>query len=150
MRVNEPIYEQTRLRDLDLLGAIGHTVNYCVHLTLPPFPAPILFGGYLVVQTFGIYRYFCNQWRTKRERIETRSAYLALMPMYAAERDRAYLMECRWDGLKLVPVKKLFSDTFDLFRRARDAERELMKDVEGWEVGTLFGRKPYKTTPEGK
>lgn len=33
-------------------------------------------------------------------------------------------------------------------RRNRDYERELMKDVEGWELGTLYGEPIYKTVPE--
>ena len=30
-------------------------------------------------------------------------------------------------------------------RRNRDCERDLMADVEGWEVGTYFGQPLYKT-----
>ena len=29
-------------------------------------------------------------------------------------------------------------------RKNRDAEEKLMKDVEGWEVGTFYGHKVYK------
>jgi NADH dehydrogenase (ubiquinone) 1 alpha subcomplex subunit 13 len=44
--------------------------------------------------------------------------------MLLAERDRGYIKQ-----LKLN----------------RDAEEDLMKDVEGWEVGTWFGEPIYKT-----
>lgn len=33
-------------------------------------------------------------------------------------------------------------------RRIRDEEADLMKDVPGWEVGTLFGEPVYHTIPE--
>merc|ERR1719323_2347724 len=59
-----------------------------------------------------------------RGRIEERAAALALEPMMLAERDREYLKQ---------------------LRRNRDCERDLMKDVEGWEVGTYFGQPLYKT-----
>ena len=32
--------------------------------------------------------------------------------------------------------------------RNRDAEEKLMADVEGWEVGTFYGHKVYKTLGE--
>merc|ERR1712073_170163 len=59
-----------------------------------------------------------------RMMIEERSAQLALEPMMLAERDREYLKQ---------------------LRRNRDCERDLMADVEGWEVGTYFGQPLYKT-----
>ena len=46
-----------------------------------------------------------------------------------AERDREYLRQ---------------------LRKNRDYEAELMKDVPGWEVGTWFGQKVYKTTPDNE
>ena len=49
---------------------------------------------------------------------------LALEPLLAAESDRALCKTARI---------------------ARDAEEEVMKDVEGWEVGTWFGHKVFKT-----
>lgn len=58
------------------------------------------------------------------ERVELRSSELAIEPLMLAERDREFLKQCR---------------------RNRDAETELMKDVEGWEVGTWYGHKVYKT-----
>ena len=38
-----------------------------------------------------------------------------------------------------------FNNLF-FYHRNRDAETELMKDVEGWEVGTWYGHKVYKVT----
>jgi hypothetical protein len=34
-----------------------------------------------------------------------------------------------------------------LISRNRDAEEKLMKDVEGWEVGTWYGHPIYKVSP---
>uniref|UniRef100_A0A8D8WI04 NADH dehydrogenase [ubiquinone] 1 alpha subcomplex subunit 13 n=1 Tax=Cacopsylla melanoneura TaxID=428564 RepID=A0A8D8WI04_9HEMI len=68
-------------------------------------------------------------WRTTRAEIwardlENQTATLAIMPIVIAEKDRALLKN---------------------LRRIRDEETELMKNVEGWETGTLFGEKIYKT-----
>merc|ERR1719312_2168131 len=62
-----------------------------------------------------------------QEKVELKSSDLALTPLLLAERDREYLKQCR---------------------RNRDAETELMKDVEGWEVGTWYGHPVYKTVGE--
>lgn len=35
-------------------------------------------------------------------------------------------------------------------RKNRDAEATLMKDVQGWEVGTLFGTPVYNTVGENE
>ncbi len=58
-----------------------------------------------------------------RERIEENSYRRCVEPMLTAERDRALL--------KTV-------------RKLRDHEKELMSDVEGWEVGTWFGQPYFK------
>ena len=52
-----------------------------------------------------------------------KSASLAITPLMLAERDREFLKQ---------------------LRKNRDAEEKLMKDVEGWEVGTFYGHKVYK------
>jgi hypothetical protein len=39
-------------------------------------------------------------------------------------------------------VKKIFNN----LSRNRDAEEKLMKDVEGWEVGTWYGHPIYKVS----
>ncbi|KAL1453812.1 hypothetical protein WDU94_010124 [Cyamophila willieti] len=71
-------------------------------------------------------------WRITRTEIRTRelennTATLAIMPLVIAEKDRALLKN---------------------LRKMRDEETELMKNVEGWETGTLFGEKIYKTQSE--
>ena len=55
--------------------------------------------------------------------IEKKSGMLAIQPLMLAERDREFLKQ---------------------LRKNRDAEEKLMKDVEGWEVGTFYGHKVYK------
>ena len=59
------------------------------------------------------------------QQIEMKSASLAIEPLMLAERDREFLKQ---------------------LRRNRDAEEKLMKDVEGWEVGTFYGHKVYKVS----
>lgn len=54
--------------------------------------------------------------------------YIAVEPFLVAERERRFLQH---------------------MRNQRDFERELMKDVPGWKVGTLYGEKIYKTLPQG-
>ncbi|XP_011704235.1 PREDICTED: NADH dehydrogenase [ubiquinone] 1 alpha subcomplex subunit 13 [Wasmannia auropunctata] len=66
----------------------------------------------------GFYAYYRSFKVVRREQIEMRSARLAILPLLLAERDRAILKQ---------------------MRRNRDAEAELMKNVEGWEVGTYYG-----------
>jgi len=58
-----------------------------------------------------------------------KSASLALTPLMLAERDRAFLKQLRLN---------------------RDAEEKLMGGVEGWEVGTFYGHKVYKTLKENE
>ena len=60
---------------------------------------------------------------TFRQEVEMKSASLAITPLMLAERDREFLKQ---------------------LRKNRDAEEKLMKDVEGWEVGTFYGHKVYK------
>ena len=62
-----------------------------------------------------------------RDQRETKSAQNALQPFLLAERDRTLLKQ---------------------MRKNRDYEAELMKDVEGWEVGTLYGTPVYNTVAE--
>ena len=60
---------------------------------------------------------------TSCQEVEMKSASLAITPLMLAERDREFLKQ---------------------LRKNRDAEEKLMKDVEGWEVGTFYGHKVYK------
>merc|ERR1711862_990438 len=69
-----------------------------------------------------IYKRGIRQWQILD--IEMKSASLALTPLMLAERDRAFLKQ---------------------LRKNRDAEEKLMGGVEGWEVGTFYGHKVYKT-----
>merc|ERR1719369_824870 len=69
------------------------------------------------------YKRGMRTWRTWQT--EYKSATLALTPIMLAERDREFLKQCR---------------------RNRDAEDKLMADVEGWETGTWYGHKVFKTT----
>ena len=54
---------------------------------------------------------------------------MALAPLLQAERDRAYIKQVKAN---------------------RDAEEELMADVEGWETGKWFGQPVYYTVPDNK
>merc|ERR1712083_178054 len=65
----------------------------------------------------------------KKIRTEHNGFRLALSPLILAERDRAFIKECK---------------------KQRDAEEELMADTPDWEVGTWFGQKVYKTVPDDK
>ncbi|XP_033750777.1 NADH dehydrogenase [ubiquinone] 1 alpha subcomplex subunit 13-like [Pecten maximus] len=53
---------------------------------------------------------------------EMNDSRVALIPFYLAERQREEMVR---------------------FRQNRDYENELMKDVDGWVTGTLFGEKVY-------
>jgi len=66
--------------------------------------------------------------RTKRD-METRSCNAITQPYFRAERQRAKLLRVHEN---------------------RDIERELMKNVPGWEVGTWFGEPIYKTIDENE
>eukprot|EP00095_Tigriopus_kingsejongensis_P001957 maker-scaffold594_size129171-snap-gene-0.19 protein:Tk01957 transcript:maker-scaffold594_size129171-snap-gene-0.19-mRNA-1 annotation:"nadh dehydrogenase 1 alpha subcomplex 13" len=89
--------------------------------------APMLLGGLIGLQSYGYYAYKKGQKVIRRNELEMTSASLGIEPLLLAERDREFLKQ---------------------IRRNRDAETELMKDREGWEVGTLFGEKIYLSIPE--
>ncbi|XP_005092051.2 NADH dehydrogenase [ubiquinone] 1 alpha subcomplex subunit 13 [Aplysia californica] len=63
-----------------------------------------------------------NKAKRDREALELRDARIAIEPFILAERDRAFLKH---------------------IRKNRDEENELMKDVKGWETGTLWGEPVY-------
>lgn len=88
-----------------------------------------MIAGYLGVTAAAFYVYYRTYKGIREDEIESRSARLALFPMLLAERDRAYLKQ---------------------LNRNREYEKELMKDVEGWKVGTLYGEPIYKTLPKDK
>jgi len=78
--------------------------------------ATAFFIGYLAHQDN-------KRWRKKID-YECHDHLIALQPLYKAEQDRLYLRTLRAN---------------------RDEERELMKDVPGWIVGTYYGVPVYKT-----
>ena len=84
-----------------------------------------LIGGFIVYQTAMAYYLLKHRLpQTLARHREAQDFRLALTPLLLAERDRGY-------------IKQLKAN--------RDAEEDLMKDVEGWEVGTWYGEKVYKT-----
>ncbi len=86
--------------------------------------APIIFGGLIASMYYAFWQYKRGMRQYEILQVEMRSADLAITPLMLAEREREYLKQCR---------------------RNRDAEEKLMKDVEGWEVGTWYGHPIYKT-----
>ena len=87
-----------------------------------------LFGAVVGWHTWMLYYYHKYTRPAQHKQIVEHNGFrLALAPLLMAERDRAYIKE----------VKKI-----------RDAEVELMADVEDWEVGTWWGQKVYKTVPD--
>ena len=89
----------------------------------------LLAGGPLIIGAI-VYEIYAHMWflnskkRMRRDHTEERSAEIALEPLLSAERDREL---CR------------------AARATRDAEEEAMKNIPGWEVGTWFGHKVFKT-----
>uniref|UniRef100_A0A6M2DHD6 NADH dehydrogenase [ubiquinone] 1 alpha subcomplex subunit 13 n=1 Tax=Xenopsylla cheopis TaxID=163159 RepID=A0A6M2DHD6_XENCH len=98
-------------------------------------PAKTFFSGYtcfgilFAVTGVGAYLYTLNWRMLRRQKIEMRSARIALHPLLLAERDREYLKQ---------------------LRRNRDEEAKLMANVKGWEVGKLYGEPVYKMSPKDK
>ena len=85
----------------------------------------VLFGGFIVYQTAMVaYLIHYRIPQTLARHREAQDFRLALTPMLLAERDRGFIKQIKAN---------------------RDAEEDLMKDVEGWEVGTWYGEKVYKT-----
>ena len=83
-----------------------------------------LIAGFVVYEIFAHLWYVDSKKLWRRDVTEERSAELAIEPLLCAERDREL---CR------------------AARATRDAEEEAMKNVPGWEVGTWFGHKVFKT-----
>jgi len=88
-----------------------------------------ILAGYIGVTTVGLYVYYLNAKKIKREEIEMRSAQNVIFPILIAERDREFLKQ---------------------LRRNRDEEAKLMANVPGWEVGTWYGEPIFKTLPKDK
>ncbi|XP_018328231.1 NADH dehydrogenase [ubiquinone] 1 alpha subcomplex subunit 13 [Agrilus planipennis] len=97
-------------------------------------PAKTYFSGYTWIAIYfgvtavGVFAHYMNWKKVLRDDLERRSGNFAIFPLLLAERDREYLKQ---------------------LRRNRDEEADLMKNVEGWEVGTWYGEPLYKTLPKG-
>lgn len=86
-----------------------------------------MIAGYFGITAGAAYLFYLNNKQIHMNEIEQRSACLALFPLLYAERDREFLKQ---------------------LRRNRNEEAELMKNVEGWKVGTWYGEKIYNTLPD--
>lgn len=84
-----------------------------------------MFAGYIGMTAGALYLYSLNLRKVTRTEREMNGASLAIYPMLLAERDREYLKQ---------------------LRRNREEERDLMKNVEGWKVGTFYGEPLFRTT----
>ena len=114
-----------------LFSEVKHIFQYS---NIPSTHDYIWFSGKVILAGFAVYQtaavcYYLKYLRPamlarRREAMDFR---LALTPMLVAERDRGYIKHLK------EQVK---------------AEEDLMKDVEGWEVGTWYGEKVYKTCPD--
>ncbi|KAL1490803.1 hypothetical protein ABEB36_013437 [Hypothenemus hampei] len=92
---------------------------------VPPvsyFSGAAMIGGYIGMIAGAAYLYVQNCKAVTKRELETKGASLALYPMLLAERDRAFLKQLRIN---------------------REEERELMKNVPDWKVGTWYGEPIY-------
>ncbi|KYN04798.1 NADH dehydrogenase [ubiquinone] 1 alpha subcomplex subunit 13 [Cyphomyrmex costatus] len=106
-----------RLQDLPPKGGYGPIQTERVKLR-SIFGVKSTIALFLATTISGMYAYYLNFKLIRRHEIEMRSARWAIFPALLAERDRAVLKQ---------------------MRRSRNIEAELMKNVEGWEVGTYYG-----------
>ena len=89
---------------------------------------PAVFGmGILSAQWWLFFRK--NREETKKKQLEMRGMQLALQPLLAAERDRAFIKH---------------------WKNVVEGEKDLMKDVPGWVPGTWWGEPVFKTVPHEK
>ncbi|XP_055948017.1 NADH dehydrogenase [ubiquinone] 1 alpha subcomplex subunit 13-like [Argiope bruennichi] len=89
-----------------------------------PWSGLKLFTVWAVVTAASYKVYFENIRLRRRLRRENEELTVAIEPLLIAERDRMYL---------------------DQLRKNREDEKELMKNVPDWEVGTLYGDRVFKT-----
>lgn len=85
--------------------------------------------AYVGATALGYYLWVLTEKEISAQRLENSSATIAIMPLVIAEKDRSLLKN---------------------LRKMREEETELMKNVEGWETGTLYGEKIYNTLPENE
>lgn len=112
-------------QDLPPPGGFG-TINIDRVAPKPMLRHGILFGITIGVTIYG-WCYFC-EWK-KRHRVlktELNEHFIAANPFILAEQERKFLLRLWF---------------------MRENERDLMKDVPNWKVGTLYGEKLYKTLP---
>jgi len=83
------------------------------------FSPAALIGGFVAFHGLGWLAYMRFRANKKAHNVEMTDARHAVAPFQLAERDRAFLIQ---------------------LRKNRDEENELMKDVPGWETGTLYGK----------
>lgn len=86
--------------------------------------APRLFGGLAISTMIGAIGYYFTFNKMQALGLEEVDARIAIEPILQAERDREFLKQ----------IKKNIA-----------AEKELMKNVPGWEEGTCYGEPIYKT-----
>ncbi|KAF9263720.1 GRIM-19 [Marasmius fiardii PR-910] len=95
-----------------------------------PFRGPggwVIIGGVAAVSAFGFYRY--GQGALERRELQREKV---------------------WSRIHLVPLLMAEGDR-DAYRRQQAAlgrEREIMKDVKGWEAGKSIYNNPKYSTPE--
>jgi len=85
----------------------------------------VAIGG-TVLFFIGYFKYRATVKRNMRFMVEQNDVNMVQTAFYTAERDRVWL---------------------NYLRRLREEERELMKDVPGWRVGTFYGEPIFFTLP---
>ncbi|XP_052101337.1 NADH dehydrogenase [ubiquinone] 1 alpha subcomplex subunit 13-like [Mytilus californianus] len=88
----------------------------------------IKLAGLVGFTTFGIISYYKTRRTWRLRRIEQNDARFAVEPLIMAERQRS---------------------TMKYWRKLRDEENELMKNVPHWKTGTLYGE-PVYYSPRGR
>ncbi|XP_011870486.1 PREDICTED: NADH dehydrogenase [ubiquinone] 1 alpha subcomplex subunit 13 [Vollenhovia emeryi] len=109
--------EGRRVQDLPPKGGYGPIQTERVKLR-SILGAKSTIGLFVGTSVVGFYLYYLNHKLVRHQEVEKRSARMAIFPALIAERDRSVLKQ---------------------MRRNRDAEGELMKNVDRWEVGTYYG-----------
>merc|ERR1712142_519851 len=114
----------------DLPPKGGYAPFEYMRVPIRKFMSPArMWTSFVLITSFGYYTYYHKKRLYKAIKVEERSTDMALAPMLQAERDRVY-------------IKQMIKN--------REFEAELMKDVDGWEVGTYFGKPVFKTLEDNK
>lgn len=80
-----------------------------------------------VLSVYSLYYYNNRRKYLNRMWVDYKDYLVAVEPLSLAEQDRAFLRHLRHN---------------------RNVERDLMKNVPGWKIGTLWGQPVYKNLPE--